>query len=73
MQQTSKEIIINDVDELNDYLNKDKNNIYDGQGNIIDSSVDSILNNYSKEYFIDKSLIMKYVPVNSGSINITDV
>lgn len=73
LQQTSKEIIINDIDELNDYLNKDKNNIYDGQGNIIGSSVDSILNNYSKEYFIDKYLIIKYVPVNSGSIKITDV
>ena len=49
LQQTSKEIIINDIDELNDYLNKDKSNIYDGQGNVIGSSVDNIINNYSKE------------------------
>ena len=72
---SSKEVIIDNVDELNEYFSKDnnKNNIYDGNGNVIGSSIDVILNDYPKDYFIDKYLIMKYVPVNSGSITITDV
>lgn len=65
--------IISDYDSFKNYFVTYTNYTYDGNGNIVSSSCDSILSKYSEEYFKYKSLAVKYISLGSGSITISSV
>lgn len=65
--------IISDYDSFKNYFVTYTNYTYDGNGNIVSSSCDSILSKYSEEYFKNKSLAVKYISLGSGSITISSV
>lgn len=65
--------VLKDYVSFKSFFYKNSNNVYDGTGNIVSSSVDEILNKYDEEFFKEKSLAVKYISVSSGGITIEKV
>lgn len=65
--------VISEYDEFLEYFNIYTNHRYDGDGNIVSSSTDEILNKYDEEFFKDNSLAVKYLVMSSGSDTIEEV
>lgn len=65
--------LIEDYASFKSFFYKYNNKVYDGTGNVVRTTADEILNKYDEEFFKEKSLAVKYISVNSGSITIDKV
>lgn len=65
--------LLTDYASFKSFFYKYNNKVYDGTGNIVSTTADEILNKYDEEFFKEKSLAVKYISVNSGSITIEKV
>ena len=58
----SEVIVIKTYNDLITVANKYINYIYDNDGNVVGSTIDSFVTNYNSNYFNDSNLIYIYVP-----------
>ena len=60
--------LLEDYASFKSFFYKYNNKVYDGTGNVVKTTADEVLNKYDEEFFEEKSLAVKYISVNSGSI-----
>lgn len=65
--------LLEDYASFKSFFYKYNNKVYDGTGNVVKTTADEVLNKYDEEFFEEKSLAVKYISVNSGSITINKV
>ena len=65
--------LLEDYASFKSFFYKYNNKVYDGTGNVVKTTADEVLNKYDEEFFEEKSLAVKYISVNSGSITIDKV
>lgn len=70
ISESDKKKVVSDYATFRSYFERNTNYRYDGNGNIVSSFCDEILNKYDEEYFSDKSLAILYISLGSGSITI---
>ena len=70
ISESDKKKVITDYTTFKSYFERNTNYRYDGNGNIVSSTCDEILNKYDEEYFNNKSLAILYISLGSGSITI---